>query len=190
MINNLSIKTLLTSLIVSSLLGCTSPQIQLNYYSLHMPASQLHTHQSSTITVGDVLVSEYLQQPSLVMKIDSHQLYYSPQDLWAESLNTAYKKTLQQALNQHVSNQQTQQDQPASKVHVALEHFYISDQSKVVASGLFWFSTISGSDNPTQYPFHIQQALSADGYHHGVTQLVATVERLAEQIVEANKSVN
>lgn len=181
-------------MIVLLLGGCSSNSgTQLNHYFLQ-PPGQAAPALPATEVRGPIVVlqklrlANYLQQPSLVLQLKQHELYYSMQDLWAEPLQQGFSKALLMELNQgtgtrrYVSYQSPGNDDHSLSLAVQLDHFLATDESQVVASGEFWL--LQGAQDSVLYQqrFHYRLGLRQDGYHHAVSQLRQLVSQLAADI--------
>ena len=171
--------------------ACTSAPININYYLLHTAEGQnvaQKSPQATKIVLGKIILADYLRQNSLVIQLNKNQLYYSPLDIWAESLDVGINKALLADLNQQTGDYQytrfaaPQSTSATYELVIEIEHFLASNDSTVIASGNYWLidkstGKVTFSDN-----FYLQKDLSTDGYSHAVAQLRVLLNSLSQNI--------
>ena len=168
------------------LLSCSSAPLSVNHYLLHSPtppSTTIGDLQKSSVTFDQVIIADYLRQVSLVIQMDDHKLYFSRQDIWAESLQTSFYKALKYDLNlskntMYVTSHQSSEQEITLKVK--LEHFHITNHSSVISSGTYML--LGNNTQGVEKPFYFTLPLKQDGYPHAVSQLRKTVKTLAQQI--------
>jgi len=203
---------LLSVLTLSMLLfSCAEvPTPTVNYYLLNTPiptknSDQLpqklaKTTQEKQLIIDDIVLPQYLKQPSLVMLVATNQLHYAHYDVWGESLEQGIHKTLTLLLNKlfeqpQLSRQKVNKqflltkDSIDKKIHltVVIDHFYPTDQGDVILSGHYWFTNQSVNVNKKLYKkevlkFYFKQSITANGYSQAVTQMHDLLEQLANNI--------
>lgn len=177
------------------LAACATESSSVRYYLLHTPEDQVSTVPDKTkpTTVLQVVeVADYLQQSSLVMQVDQHELYYSREDVWAEKLQLSFYKALLLDLNalgqrNYVAFTAPDANEATSSISIKLAHFHATGNSTVVSSGRYWLSSINQENQqqilpPVSYPFFFESELQQDGYAQAVKQLRTLVTSLARQI--------
>lgn len=178
------------------LFSCSVPGVKIHYYLLDSHADKLPVVGEQVlpiVLVKPLVIADYLRQPNLVMLLEQHQIHYSLQDVWAESLQTAFHRALLQDLNSSDSHHYISASSPlvnkASRtISIDLAHFYSTDVFNVVTSGQYWLSGSRLKESKqdalsiTKYPFYYELDLQQDGFSHAVNQLRATVRLLAKQI--------
>jgi uncharacterized lipoprotein YmbA len=189
-------KTFLLLSMFLSLMACTSDPLMVRYYLLHTPdkieGASIQTAKS-IVVLEKIAVANYLRQTSLVMQVAEHELYYSRQDVWAESLQTSFYNALLQDLNNSNSHTYVSYNSPIADmstltIKVKLEHFHATDKSTIVTTGSYWLSPQNGgasegeSAELLQDTFYFDIALHQDGYAHAVEQLRLSINQLAQQL--------
>jgi hypothetical protein len=178
------------------LLSCNSPPVKINHYLLNTPNnSQVpEKHKNAGIVLlRQVNIADYLRQPNLVLLLEQHKLHYSPRDVWAESLKSAFSQALLQDLNhsqdQHyISASSPLGDQANISINIDLAHFHSTHLSTVVMSGRYWLSAHNSQQKKakqvpiTEHSFYYELDLQKDGFAHAVDQLRATLTLLSKKI--------
>ncbi len=193
------------SLIITLMLllsGCSvKPTEKVNYYLLNSVPAESHNIARKTgehvIAVAEIRLADYLKQTNLTMQLQTHQLYFSKNHFWAESLQTGIQKALISDLNagtdsaSFVDASSEAAIRPTSKINISVDHFVTTHDSKVVMSGQFWFKQ-SGANNTSQLQhFHYTADLQQDGFPHAVFKLRELLKRLSDDIlVKANQLGN
>lgn len=178
-------------LLLSGLLACgAQPQQSVNYYLLYTPSQQADavtfSAKAKKVWLNKVVVADYLKQSSLTMQVNENQMYFSRQDVWAESLDSAIYKALLTDLNkdakrQFVGDAGNGAGKIQPSVTVQFDYFHATDQSTVIASGHYRINLPAGED-PIEKPFFLTLPLSEDGYAHAVSQQRKLIPLLAQQI--------
>ncbi|MFQ3197022.1 MAG: putative lipoprotein YmbA [Paraglaciecola sp.] len=180
------------------LFACASPMSTIQYYMLNTAdddAPIANINQQDAIVLAPVQLANYLNKINLVMKIAKNQLYYSEQDVWAESLQTGIYNALLKDLNsQTVQSHYIAMNSPNAKqsnkrLIVEFSHFMPTDQSQVIASGQYWLIDTSDLNNTAPiHNFSYAIPLHQDGYAHAVTQLNALLGILSLDIIKQVES--
>lgn len=180
------------------LFACVTPVSTVQYYLLNTadddaPAAKVG--QQETIVLASVQLADYLNKINLVMKIAENQLYYSEQDVWAQSLQTGIYQTLLRDLNSqamqshYIAMNSPNAKQTNKRLLVEFSHFMPTDQSQVIASGKYWLVDTSNVDNTgISNNFSYAIPLHQDGYAHAVTQLKALLGLLSQDIIKQLES--
>ncbi|MEP1449240.1 MAG: ABC-type transport auxiliary lipoprotein family protein [Paraglaciecola sp.] len=178
------------------LLGCTSEPLNVRYYLLHTPLNTVNPLSDKTKPVAvlqPLKIADYLRQSSLVLQVDDHELHFSRQDVWAETLQSAFYNALLQDLNSTGQRNYLTSSAPEATVatmaiQVQLDHFHATDTSKVVSSGRYWLTANHANVSSNKmlatsaHSFYFESELTQDGYSHGVKQLRKLIGKLANQI--------
>jgi uncharacterized lipoprotein YmbA len=179
------------------LVSCTSEPLDVRYYLLHTPSQPIKTTADQAnlpiVLVQKIKLADYLRQSSMSMQIGQHEMYYSRQDVWAETLQSSFQKALLQDLNistQHLytHNFTPNTAQTMANIELKLEHFHATDDSTVITSGQYWITpttsknTQNVSANSIVQNFYFELTLEEDGYPHAVKQLRKLVTMLSKQI--------
>lgn len=203
---------LLTIFALSTLLfSCAeAPSSKVTSYLLNTPEFNKSVVQSlqkitmaeheNRLILDDIVLPEYLKQPSLVMLVSGNQLHYAHYHVWGESLEQGIKKTLTLFLNHLFGQQQLNQQQVGKllvlekndvnkTLHLSLEidHFYPTDQGDVILTGRYWFNGSSSKVNNLSYKkntveFNFKQSIIANGYSQTVKQMHVLLGKLANNI--------
>jgi uncharacterized lipoprotein YmbA len=176
-------------LLVGALVGCSAPEISINYYSLNTinePPKSLITNQNNqnvrsltqkSIIIQQVEMADFLKTGGIVMQIGAHQLQLSNNHLWADKLPRAISVNLARQLPIHSTKTSTQ----PIIVDMFFEQFTIAENNQTVVSG---FYTVKDQGKSTQEYFDIRQPLTQDGYNHAVESFQSALKQLAEQITQ------
>lgn len=197
---------MLTLLSIISITACSSnntPKTQ--YYLLNSPtlAAKVkeivtpENKQKSTVSVTLFELPEYLTQPSLVLQLSDHQLYYSHFHMWAEPLNLGISQALSQDLNNHESNFNFIIDasinaNKKADITLKISAFQATHQSQVILTGSYFInnpSLISRHKTRTNQ-FNIAVDLVSDGYPHAVEKMRQATQLLAKKITDNLTKVN
>ncbi len=171
--------------------ACTSPAQKINYYLLHtvsVDTVKKVNPQSPRIILSKIQLADYLRPDSLVLQLGEHELFYSPKDIWAETLQTSISKALLFDLNQQSNDYQylnhtsANQGSASYELILQIDHFLATDKSQVVAAGKYWLLNRETGEQILFEPFYLQQVLNKDGYPHAVEQLRTLVLALSHEI--------
>lgn len=173
--------------------GCgTSPVQQVNYYLLSGANTDVNPmiemKDKERVYIQDVRLAEYLTQSNLSLQLNSHQIHYSRQHAWAESLENGIEKALLHDLNKgserfyFVGASEPDFDDVSRKIVIQFDHFIATDQSTVIASGTYWFRKNAEGPNYNQKRFNLNSKLTEDGYPHSVKKLRELLQKLSKLI--------
>lgn len=182
--------------------SCSTSKVQqVNYYLLNKSNNVNHSvivnPQSTKIVVQQIRLAEYLTQSNLAMQVNSHQLHYSRQHAWAESLDTAIEKALLNDLNGYQSDMVfLNKNDPLAQDHqyelvLQIDHLIATDQSTVITSGTYWL--VSKDENKVtnhKKRFSLEKRLTESGYLHSVSQLRMLLGELSGQIYNDISGIN
>tara|TARA_R110000868_G_scaffold403115_3_gene680000 strand:- start:19 stop:618 length:600 start_codon:yes stop_codon:yes gene_type:complete len=182
-------KHILLSLLIAGLSACSSKPVDMNYYLLSpaqavMPSNQINkTHQ---VKVNKIVLADYLKQSSIVMQINDNQMYFSRQNLWAESLENAISNALLRELNQSSTTQFNGHQIADNKsiravLTLHIEHFHATDKSTVISSGRYWLLE-PNSQQTIEKTFYFSLPLEHDGFSHAISQQRLLLNLLAQDI--------
>ena len=136
-----------------------------------------------------VNLPEYLNQPSLVMQIEEHQIHYSLFHVWAEPLRLGTTKSLLLDLNaqghplRFVDAQTAMRGEPSAHLDLQIEYFHATSDSRVILSGRYRFAEGESTEILFAEPFAFEQNLRADGYEPSIVQMRHLVSDLARDLV-------
>lgn len=186
--------------LLSLLIGCTSsPLKETNYYLLNnqqVNASLARAAESTQQRTEAVLVnlselSEYLNQPYLVMQLADHQLHYARFHMWAEPLHDGISKAVINDLNgEDINRQFVMADASVNSalplLTISIESFHATSQSKVILSGKYWLTNkvelAKGAISEVRHPFYFETRLDKDGYDHSVAKMRMLISELSVEI--------
>ena len=182
-------KALLLSVLLMTLMACSSKPLNLNYYVLSTPQAAVpnqHSVSRVQIILQPILLADYLKQSSLVMQIAEHQMYFSRQDIWAERLDKAIQKTLLEDLNRSQHAQFRAYPGLAGESNtlsltVQIDYFHPTFNSTVVSAGRYWIVDPS-SQQSLEKTFYLSLKLTQDGYAHAVEKQRELLQLLANEI--------
>lgn len=136
-----------------------------------------------------VSLAEYLNQPSLVMQVNTHQIHYSLFHVWAEPLLLGTTKSLLLDLNAQdhaltfVDAQTAIRGEPSAHLDLQIEYFHATSDSRVILSGRYRFAEGESTEILFAEPFAFEQNLRADGYEPSIVQMRHLVSDLARDLV-------
>jgi uncharacterized protein len=172
------------------LMACSAKPLKMNYYMLYTPLQTLDNispnANATKIRLNKILLADYLKQSSLTMQINQNEMFFSRQDVWAESLQSSIYNAMLAELNQDKDRQFIAYIAPSNgkqtnEVTLQFDHFHATDQSTVIASGHFWIN-VSTTHAPIEKSFLLSLPLHEDGYSHAVIQQRALLHLLAAEI--------
>lgn len=184
--------------------ACSTAPNSTRYYLLsgHQPNAsiyeknrRIHPAAQEKISVS-LQLPEYLNQPSLVMQIDEHQIHYALFHVWAEPLLMGTTKSLLADLNsqtdasEFVNARTSKWDKPSSHLGVQVDYFHITQDSRVVLSGQYRLGDGTRSRILSSGPFSFEQKLRADGYEPSIAQMRQLVSELASELISQIEAVN
>ncbi|KXI27616.1 PqiC family protein [Paraglaciecola hydrolytica] len=169
--------------------ACSTKPLDVNYYVLSPPKPVEHIKHKDDVRqvkLNKIMLADYLRQSSIAMQVAENQMYFSRQDVWAESLETAILSALLRDLNQNTTIQYSSYQSPDThtdniSLTIHIESFHASDKSKVVSSGRYWlFDPIK--PKKLEKPFYFSLTLEQDGYSHAISQQRQLLSLLAKDI--------
>jgi uncharacterized lipoprotein YmbA len=177
--------------LVLMLSACVSAPANIHYYLLNTSSAVAVSdipEQSIKVQLAEIILADYLQQPHLILQLKDNQIYYSPQDAWAENLQLAMAKALLSDLNQtntaiqYVNYGAPHQGKTRFQLVLEVNHFQPTDASMAIAQGSYWLLD-GATDQPLIHKtFALQLELEQDGYAHAVIQLRHLLTSLSQQI--------
>lgn len=184
------------------LASCSTSKVkQVNYYLLNNTSnvnqSVAVNQQSIKVVVQQIRLAEYLTQSNLAMQVNNHQLHYSRQHAWAESLDSAIAKTLLTDLNGQPSDLVfLNKDDPLAHEYqyelvLQIDHLIATDKSTVITSGTYWLLSMD-ENKVTNHKkrFSLEKRLTESGYLHSVSQLRMLLGELSGQIYNDISGIN
>lgn len=195
-IRHFSILALSTLVVLLS--SCSSNSeipLETNYYLLNSQHLAMNSVSINKTVVVEVLeLPAYLDQPQLVMQLNTHQLHYARFEMWAEPLQTGFTKALINDLNlnnnsiQFVTDELKSDKKDGDKLIVRIDYFHPSTASKVVLSGIFWTEN-NNDQNIIQQHFSFELLLNEDGYTHAVAQMRRLVSMMSASVISKNYDI-
>lgn len=171
-------------LIVSA---CGSQQQPVQLYILDpQPSPSIDRLYDEKITLVELSIAEYLDQPGLVMLQNRNEINIANYHIWGESLRRAIPRVLGTDLRQRCNCLFTDNslagdnESSAIEIRLSVEKFYITDRGLVVFSGHYWVG--ASEETRQRHEFNFSTDLEADGYPHAVTKLRNLVGELASDI--------
>ncbi|TWX73560.1 membrane integrity-associated transporter subunit PqiC [Colwellia sp. C1TZA3] len=190
-------QALMIAMVSTILLGaCSSaPANKTQYYLLNSPTTtsavntdNINYQDSQHVGITLLELPDYLRQPSLVLQLSSHQLYYSHFNMWAEPLQSSITQALAQDLNyfnsrfNYIVTSAKNQVTADTVVVINITAFHATHQSQALLAGTYWLQG-QGVQNPEkEYNFTLAVALKENGYEHAVEQMRKVISSLAQKI--------
>lgn len=183
-------------IVLLGLMACGSNPVEDHYYSLVLAADDVMApggteEKVAHLTVGPVLLPEYLTRRGLAMQIDANQIRTANHHFWAEPLEEAIAKVLVRDIAKLASGVTVERDAGRwtgtgdCRLRIEFDKFHATDRSRVVTSGRYW---VSSSDSDVRQEFDLTQTLSADGHASAVAALRRLLATLATQITDTIES--
>ena len=190
-------------LVCSALLllaSCASSSPTLNYYLLDsgagtstiVGAGPVNTQNRPLVLLGDVTLSEFLRQSSLLVQLEDHEMHYALNHVWAEPLVDAIPKALLKDLRHHSSEFNFERGttewfgKEGYSVKIQIDQFHPNTDQQVVMAGRYW-GTRTDSGETIAKDFSLTDALTQDGYGHAVVKMRRLITSLAMQLLTTIK---
>ena len=185
------IALILTSVI--TLTSCASALVGINYYMLPVASQERHLDTASvpSLLIEHVELSDYLTQPGLVLQTSPNRIHISNSNLWAESLDKALPKALQNSLHRQSDqyiyhlNHQVQAAQPDLRVRLRVDSFHPTTDGLVITSGRYQLTMVKNQEKPIVKYFYFERALDDDGYEEAVKKMHALIDLIAQDILNS-----
>lgn len=175
---------LVMALLLSALAGCAgAPRETATRYLLanHAASPQPATGAASALTVGPVRLARFLDVEGIVMQTSEVAVHEARNHLWAEDLAGQLERTLRRYLARELSQLRVRGDGGEPRLTVDVVRFQGRYDGIAVVAGE-WELIGAEGDSILARPFHVEQALTADGYAALVTSLEAAWRRVGEGI--------
>jgi uncharacterized lipoprotein YmbA len=184
------VKLFALALMVVALISCASTPQRTKHYNFNPSsiAKPGNNNQTKQITVNQLQLATFLDQPGLVIQLNKNQVYTSTYHRWAQPLREILLNTLVQELNNTSPvGYSFNKEKPLSvkgentQLFIEVEQFNSTDQSQAIFSGRYW---VNKGDKTllVNQSFRITEKLSEDGYPHSVKMLQLTLTQLAKEI--------
>jgi uncharacterized lipoprotein YmbA len=174
--------------------GCSSsPAPQTFYYRLNDTARTgrvIVNPAAPALVLERVELAGFLMQSGMVIQQGDNQILVSRQHLWAESLDDALPRALQDALQSATENYRIYlqgTDFISSSdymLRLHIDNFQATDDSRAVMSGRYQLMDVRSETEITLRNFSYALDFLEDGYPHAVSRLQLLVESLAATIIE------
>lgn len=181
-------KLILLGLYVSIISACSSIEVEkpVSYYVLDdKPAQLTKKNTERTISIDQIILPDYLNQPNLVLRDASQKLHVAYYHSWADDLSAAIRRVVTAKLN--ALDKQvyyTSICEECERLTIVLDHFYPTTQGEVILAGEYQLSL--DTQQLTRQSFLIKTELQQDGYEHAVKKMQLVLNKLA---VDIQKSV-
>ena len=179
------------------ILGCNSqPTPTSHYYMLNQQLKAENLSGISPIKEIQLNLPDYLKQPNLVLQLSEHELSYAYYHTWAESLDQAITKAIQSDLKGLDNAQKQLAREKAATIlkanlHLNIDHFYATINSKVVLAGSYILVNTEGTKALSpQYSFSFKADIEANGYPHSVAKMRYLINDLAQEIYIKYQAIN
>ena len=190
-----SIRLFCHATVVLAIFSCSSQPVgESKFYLLNQVqpvesnpvASKALTSDQSTTRAYTLQINlpEYLKRPNLVMQINQHQLHYAQLARWAEDLDDGIRKVLtnQLAQSQIILTGDYPTFAPQNRLVLEIEHFYPTDQGKVILSGQYWRVDFTDPLTINKHRFFYEEKLTENGYEQAVVQMRSLLGKLADEL--------
>lgn len=178
------------------LASCTSSSPSVNYYLLDsgVEASTIvgsiraNNQDKPLLLVGEVTLSEFLRQSSLLVQLEDHELHYAMNHVWAEPLVDAIPKLLLKDLRRSSEAFNFERGgtewfgKEAYRLKIQIDKFHPNTEQQVVLSGRYWLSDTASGETLAR-DFSLTDSLTQDGYGHAVVKMRRLVAELAQSLL-------
>ncbi len=176
-------KTLLLSLVIV-LAGCAGQVAEPNYY-LMRSKNDLDTRQldpSSTVSLGQVVIASYIDQPGLLMETQSGEIRAARQHLWAEPIQDGVRNQLIVEISQSLGKDLLPANlvRTGSVLNVRIDQLHGTNKGTAKLVAYWWVS--KSNEVVFAHRFAEEKALNKDGYGALLTAEEQLLSRLAEDI--------
>ena len=184
---------------VMLLASCASSAPNLNYYLLDsgqatniVGDSNVNAERKPLVLVGDVTLSEFLRQSSLLVQLEDHEMHYALNHVWAEPLLDAIPKALLKDLRHDGAEFNFERGttewfgKEAYRVKFQIDQFHPNAQQQVVLSGRYWITDNESGETDAR-DFSLTDNLTQDGYGHAVVKMRRLLTALAKQVLSELK---
>jgi uncharacterized lipoprotein YmbA len=176
-----------------ALISCASSPQRTKHYNFNVSSSaqKNSNEQTKQVTVNQLQLATFLDQPGLVIQLGKNQVYTSTYHRWAQPLRVTLLHILVHVLNKTAPGGYSfTKEKPLSvkgkntQLFIEVEQFNSTDQSQAIFSGRYW---VYKGDKTllVNQSFRITEKLSEDGYPHSVKMLQVTITQLAKKISAA-----
>jgi uncharacterized lipoprotein YmbA len=191
-------ENILLTIVLLSIAGCASKTLEDHYYSLVLaadggvPAAEIG-ETTGQLLIAPIMLSDYLDQPGLVIQLGSNKLQTANHHFWAEPLREAISKVLVQDIAAKNRTLAVDREHGGRGPHascylnVEFDTFHATDGARVVSRGRFW---LVSDDRRVRQEFDLSGELHADGYGHAVDALRSLLSSVADEVsrsIESNK---
>ena len=187
------VKLFSLALMMFALISCASSPQRTKHYNFNVSSSaqKNSNEQTKQVTVNQLQLATFLDQPGLVIQLGKNQVYTSTYHRWAQPLRETLLNILVQELNNTSPvGYSFNKEKPLSvkgkntQLFIEGEQFNSTDQSQAIFSGRYW---VYKGDKTllVNQSFRITEKLSEDGYPHSVKMLQVTITQLAKKISAA-----
>ncbi|WP_292988069.1 membrane integrity-associated transporter subunit PqiC [Nitrosomonas sp.] len=186
-------RTILTLASAITITSCTSTPVAINYYMLPAATQERNvvTKPVPSLLIEHIELSDYLTQPGLVLQTSPNKIHISKSNLWAERLNKALPKALQNSLHRQSDQHSFHLSQPAHtrksdlRMRLRIDSFHPTTDGLVIASGRYQLTTAKAQDKPMVKYFYFERALNDDGYEAAVQEMNILIDLIAQDILSS-----
>ncbi len=173
-----------------AIIGCTSTPVAISYYMLPTTVQEnsVDTQHVPSLLIEHIELAEYLTQPGLVLQTSPHKIHISTSNLWAENLEKALPKALQNALQKqsaqfsyHLEHLVTLK--PDLRLRLRIDALHPTTNGLVIASGRYQLTKASEQEIAAVKYFHIERTLHDDGYEAAVKEIDILISLIAVNIL-------
>lgn len=188
------IKVIKLSFILFMVVGCSSPALKTQFYSLSKQANQTgligKQEQLSLIVIENIHLADYLRQSGIVVKESGSRLQISANHRWAEGLDGALSRSLRSEIESKLGNYRVELvnrhwlSAARFTIKIEIAQFEIDNTTnKAVHSGRYWIHDELGK-LVGQRRFNLALELTESGFEHAVRRLQLSVAELGELLTK------
>ncbi len=186
-------RTILILASAITITSCTSTPVTINYYMLPVATQERNvvTKPVPSLLIEHIELSDYLTQPGLVLQTSPNKIHISKSNLWAERLDKALPKALQNSLHRqsdqysYYLNQSAQTRRPDLRMRLRIDSFHPTTDGLVIASGRYQLTTAKTQDKPMLKYFYFERTLDDDGYEAAVQEMNILIDLIARDILNS-----
>lgn len=166
------------------LTGCSlnQPTPEMSYHLLDKQKYNTNTPlPNERVALDKVILSDFLLQPNLVMRVAGNKLDIASYHSWAEPLDKSIRRVLINKLNH--SQQKVgvvNRCKGCGKLTLYVDHFYPEQEGKVVLSGHLIYVNEQGEETIEYY--HLEGQQQGAGYSASVEVMHSLLLQLADRV--------
>lgn len=177
---------MVVALLLTALAGCASaPREAATRYLLVNDAARPApaADAAGTLAVGPVRLARFLAVEGIVMQTSDVAIHEARNHLWAEDLATQLERTLRRQLARALPDVRVREGGKGPRLTVDVDRFQGRYDGMAVVAGE-WELIDADGEAILARPFHVEEALTSDGYAALVSSLEAAWRQVGDSMAE------